>query len=91
MLSKAKTRWFVRVCSWLGVAAMLVILVSCKDHPVTTVNPAAEPCEPAIVTGDIQAGIEKHIAEQTAQHGGYFQRQQEYRNACPGIGHDAAQ
>lgn len=27
---------------------------------------------PPIVTGDIQAGIEQHIAEQTASHDGYF-------------------
>jgi len=33
---------------------------------------SAVACDPPVVTGDIQAGIEKHIAEQVALGGGFF-------------------
>jgi len=66
---------------WRGGASVLALglaLVAgsgptgCTKQPEPAAAGADEPYVPSIVTGDIQAGIEKHIAEQTARGGGYF-------------------
>ena len=54
--------------------AILFSLVLCACHRQKEVAAPAqdEPYVPTIVTGDIQAGIEKHIAEQVALGDGFF-------------------
>ncbi len=49
-----------------GAALVAVVLGACRPAP----PPPAD--VPDVVTGDIQAGIEKHIAEQVLQGQGYF-------------------
>ncbi len=40
--------------------------------PAAETGPAGSPSAPVVVTADIQAGIERHIAEQVEAGGGYF-------------------
>ncbi|MGD9874594.1 MAG: transglutaminase family protein [Kiritimatiellia bacterium] len=57
-----------------GIVAVLLlgtVLGGCVKERKTAL-PGDEPYVPTIVTGDIQAGIEKHIAEQVELGGGYF-------------------
>ena len=50
-----------------------LILSACSASPKAgQVESAGGAYVPTIVTGDIQAGIEKHIAEQVERGGGYF-------------------
>jgi hypothetical protein len=55
-------------------AAVLVcaFLNACSRPPESVTREPAEADASPIVTGDIQAGIEKHIAEQVDRGGGYF-------------------
>lgn len=55
-------------------AALLacVLLSACDKRQETDKRELDTPYVPTIVTGDIQAGIEKHIAEQVALGEGYF-------------------
>lgn len=57
-----------------GVALLCACLPGCAERPRPAPAPpeAAASYVPSIVTGDIQAGIEKHIAEQVALGDGYF-------------------
>jgi hypothetical protein len=57
--------------SW-GVALLIVGASGCSTEPEAATSATAEPYVPTIVTGEIQAGIEKHIAEQVALGEGHF-------------------
>ena len=54
-----------------GAVLACVALVGCREAPRD--DQAAWSSAPNVVTADIQAGIEKHIEEQTRTGGGYFQ------------------
>ena len=58
----------------LVAAAVLAcgLLSACDKRQETSKHEQDEPYVPTIVTGDIQAGIEKHIAEQVELGDGYF-------------------
>jgi len=62
-----------QVCA-AALAAGLLLLVQASRAQDASEQPAlaAETYVPTIVTGDIQAGIEKHIGEETKRGGGYF-------------------
>jgi len=55
---------------------MLLATSGCRQSPMENENPGeaaeSERYVPTIVTGDIQAGIEKHIAEEVARGNGHF-------------------
>ncbi len=53
-------------------AVLFLFAVGCKMEERFADEPEAEGYVPPIVTGDIKAGIEKHIAEETAKGDGYF-------------------
>jgi transglutaminase-like putative cysteine protease len=53
-----------------GKLALCLLLVACDPHQEVAQDPA-DPV-PNVVTADIQAGIEKHIEDQTSLHGGFF-------------------
>ena len=55
----------------VGTALVFLTVTACGQTESETVAPAPQPV-PEVVTGDIQAGIEHHIAEQTAQGDGAF-------------------
>lgn len=59
---------------WGGALLLCACACGCGNNrlPQPTASGAEEPYEPSIVTGDIQAGIEKHIAEQVAKGQGFF-------------------
>ena len=59
---------------WGGALLLCACACGCGNNrlPESTASGAEEPYEPSIVTGDIQAGIEKHIAEQVAKGQGFF-------------------
>jgi hypothetical protein len=60
---------------WIVPATAFMLVAACSAGCVKQRQPVAradEPYVPTIVTGEIQAGIEKHIAEQVAIGGGYF-------------------
>lgn len=65
-------RLLVALCACLMLGA-------CRRDPGTAEPEASKPYVPTLVTGDIQAGIEKHIADRIAEHGGYFPVQFEER------------
>jgi len=54
------------------IMTILTLLSACDTRQKTEKSESSESYVPSIVTGDIQAGIEKHIAEQVAKGGGYF-------------------
>jgi len=57
----------------ISTAIILCALVcACDGQDREAASDPEEPYVPTIVTGDIQAGIEKHIAEQVEQGDGYF-------------------
>lgn len=58
-----------RISAFLATATTIAVLCSGLMPPAAT---AQDDAAPPIVTGDIKAGIEKHIAEQVAQGDGYF-------------------
>jgi Transglutaminase-like superfamily len=60
-------RFFPRAGAISGTVLALVVL--CLGSALADTDTAGSP---PIVTGDIKAGIEKHIAEQVAQGDGYF-------------------
>jgi len=66
-----------RIGVLLTIATALVALYA-GLAPAASGTEEAQPldsavaCDPPVVTGDIQAGIEKHIAEQVALGGGFF-------------------
>jgi len=69
----------VRKCLAIAAVARLTVvvlvctmLIACDKRQEADKNESAAPYVPNIVTGDIQAGIEKHIAEQVAIGNGYF-------------------
>jgi len=73
MPQSRKIRLSVAAVFALTVAALIGMLpMGCDKRQGADLNKAVEPYVPTIVTGDIQAGIEKHIAEQVALGGGYF-------------------
>jgi len=51
------------------LAAALVMLAACSSRELSDGTIGTSP---AVVTADIQAGIERHIADRTAEHGGMF-------------------
>ncbi len=55
-----------------GLLAGLLLSTGYGQDEATGPDPAVAAYVPTIVTGDIQAGIEKHIAEQVEHGGGYF-------------------
>ncbi len=55
-----------------GLLAGLLLSTGYGQDEATGPDPAVAAYVPTIVTGDIQAGIEKHIAEQVERGGGYF-------------------
>ena len=57
---------FSRVAAFLAAAAATCALGLIPAAPATATE------APPIVTGDIKAGIEKHIAEEVARHDGHF-------------------
>ncbi len=59
----------VLVAARASLAASLVVLAACSSQGLSDGMVGREP---AVVTADIQAGIEQHIAERTAEHGGAF-------------------
>jgi len=63
----AARRWVMLAC----VSPLCLWLGGC-DSRGTAAAKGSEPYVPSIVTGDIQAGIEKHIAEQVAAGDGFF-------------------
>ncbi len=71
-------RSFSRIGTFLATVTTIAALCAALDLPEaaaqddTQALAAANTCGPPIVTGDIKAGIEKHIAEQVAQGDGYF-------------------
>ena len=54
------------------LAFTCVLLCSCGKQPAQVPREEVLAPVPAIVTGDIKAGIEKHIADEVARGGGYF-------------------
>lgn len=62
----------VRSCIGLALCASSFGCHKAQQEPAPASALPAEPYVHPIVTGDIQAGIEKHIAEQVALGGGYF-------------------
>ncbi len=66
-----------RTAIWRSAQAVLILLASLSLLSVgaaaeSSAAESVEPYVPNIVTGDIKAGIEKHIAEQIEAGGGYF-------------------
>jgi transglutaminase-like putative cysteine protease len=49
-----------------------ILLAGCDKSPATETEQNAAAVVPNIITGDIQAGIEKHIAEQSQRDGFYY-------------------
>jgi hypothetical protein len=62
---------FISLPAFLLLAGLLLSAVYGQDEAAGP-DPAGAAYVPTIVTGDIQAGIEKHIAEQVKHGGGYF-------------------
>jgi hypothetical protein len=57
--------------AWIPVAVGVYILfIGCEKSPAPEQN--AVTSVPHVITADIQAGIEKHIAERTALGGGFY-------------------
>lgn len=54
------------------VVSLLVLSSGCREMGRFAREPEPDRYVPSIVTGDIKAGIEKHIADKTEQGGGYF-------------------
>jgi len=68
-----KMRLPVSVFFRLAAAVLIGVLsISCDKRQEPNTRESVAPYVSTIVTGDIQAGIEKHIAEQVAQGEGYF-------------------
>jgi transglutaminase-like putative cysteine protease len=65
-----RLRWSA-ACAALP-ALLLLAQCSLLQAPAEPANRAATSVAPAVVTADIQAGIERHIDEQTRLGGGYF-------------------
>jgi hypothetical protein len=63
---------FSRICTVVATAAILIALPVGQALSATDAQQAATKADPPIVTADIKAGIEKHIAEQVAAGDGYF-------------------
>jgi len=62
----------IRWCAPTVVAlAAWLVPAGCREQPQVEAN-APNEAAANVVTADIQAGIEKHIAEQTREGGGYF-------------------
>jgi hypothetical protein len=59
------------VRSWSALL-LCAVLGGCSSVRGVATSDPSDPYVPTIVTGDIQAGIEKHIAEQVALGNGYF-------------------
>lgn len=53
------------------ITTILCVIVGCSTKQLADHELANEPV-PHVITADIQAGIEKHIEDQTRQGGGYF-------------------
>ena len=58
----------------LGAVAVFLSagVCGCAKARAPAADASAQTAKPPIVTGDIKAGIEKHIAAQTARDGGFF-------------------
>ena len=73
MLPKTRKHLDAAMAVRLLVAALMCVLFSaCEKRQRDGPKESATSYVPTIVTGDIQAGIEKHIAEQVALGGGCF-------------------
>ena len=73
MLKSDRKRWAVDAVVRLAAAVLAgTLLNACTEQRGTGRPESTPPYVPTIVTGDIQAGIEKHIAEQVALGNGYF-------------------
>ncbi len=68
VLCWGKRRWAA------AAAAVAATLAGCRsaERPIAEEAPPEAPPVPHVVTADIQAGIERHIDEQTRLGGGYF-------------------
>lgn len=71
-LSCTVYRWPVCFLPLLALVFLFAALSGCDKNKEVVSVVEAEPYVPTIVTGDIQAGIEKHISEQVAMGDGYF-------------------
>ena len=74
-MRKCCSRWQEGTARWWRPAAVVLVCGlagACYRTGVPQNAPAAKDYVPTIVTGDIKAGIENHIAEQTALGDGYF-------------------
>jgi len=60
----------LRMATVAGKLVVCVLLVACNPHQEVEMDRVAP--VPNVVTADIQAGIEKHIEDQTALNGGSF-------------------
>ena len=70
--SNLKRLAFERVV-WFATAVLVFSMMSgCEKGQETSKPESAAPYVPTIVTGEIKAGIEKHIDEQVELGGGYF-------------------
>lgn len=60
------------VALWTVAIGLGLGLCGCAKARVPAADGSVQTGRPPIVTGDIKAGIEKHITEQTARDGGFF-------------------
>ena len=60
------------ISSWGGILLLIIFMSSCNHKRETAVSKAEKPYVPTIVTGEIKAGIEKHIATEIERGQGYF-------------------
>ena len=63
---------FIRLKPVFALAACLSLAACSRIRRAEPVEPSAEPYVPTIVTGEIRAGIEKHIANAVEQGDGHF-------------------
>lgn len=56
----------------IGILLPIICMSSCKPESEKNVSKAEKPYIPTIVTGEIKAGIEKHIATEVERGQGYF-------------------
>ncbi len=78
MRSRAAGRLSVMMRSAVPLAApLLLLLAACARQPDAPAHAAGPATIPHVVTADIQAGIERHIAIRTADGGGHFHLEHE--------------
>ncbi|MDP6693452.1 MAG: hypothetical protein QF444_03915, partial [Phycisphaerales bacterium] len=65
-------KYKMKIVYKLGVCLVLLVTSSSLFADIPTQSRTSDSDIPHLITEDIQAGIEKHIKEQTRQNGGYF-------------------